>query len=263
MDVLASFYRRHLAITMEAEESGAVDGERKKKPLKLETLLEKGNKVGFRALHEAMKYQAASAARRLVNEYRVDVNPVTPLQQTPAHIAAHADFADGVEILRNSPRDVAANFALKDTHGYTAAQVAHSKLLRRQTHLILRFSVLEGGYNFHGMVSPFARSVAVHARARVNPAQEPWDEEKIAKEATRGRQLSNADCGNVPRCDDATDEEAQQDRAVTLANSRSKREKGGGLRGTGQGAGRAWPAALMSQVSVVQPFDSEMRRGKY
>ncbi|KAG3156032.1 hypothetical protein PC128_g21968 [Phytophthora cactorum] len=124
MDVLASFYRRHLA-AMEAEESGAVDGERKKKPLKLETLLEKGNKVGFRALHEAMKYQAASAARRLVNEYRVDVNPVTPLQQTPAHIAARAGFAEGVEILRNSPRDVAANFALKDTHGYTAAQVAH------------------------------------------------------------------------------------------------------------------------------------------
>ncbi|KAG3162062.1 hypothetical protein PC128_g20682 [Phytophthora cactorum] len=169
---------------MEAEESGAVDGERKKKPLKLETLLEKGNKVGFRALHEAVKYQAAS-------------------------------FAEGVEILRNSPRDVAANFALKDTHGYTAAQVAHR----------LRFSVLEGGYNFHGMVSPFARSVAVHARALVNPAQEPWDEEKIAKEATRGRQLSNADCGNVPRCDDATDEEAQQDRAVMLANSRSKRAR--------------------------------------
>ncbi|KAG6948459.1 hypothetical protein JG687_00015468 [Phytophthora cactorum] len=210
MDVLASFYKRHLAITMEAEESGAVDGERKKKPLKLETLLEKGNKVGFRALHEAMK---------------VDVNPVTPLQQTPTHIAARAGFAEGVEILRNSPRDVAANFALKDTHGYTAAQVAHSKLLRRQTHLRLRFSVLEGGYNFHGMVSPFARSVAVHARALVNPAQEPWDEEKIAKEATRGRQLSNADCGNVPRCDDATDEEAQQDRAVMLANSRSKRAR--------------------------------------
>ncbi|KAG2762521.1 hypothetical protein Pcac1_g25742 [Phytophthora cactorum] len=75
------------------------------------------------------------------------------------------------------------------------------------------------------MVSPFARSVAVHARALVNPAQEPWDEEKIAKEATRGRQLSNADCGNVPRCDDATDEEAQQDRAVMLANSRSKRAR--------------------------------------
>ncbi|KAG3134075.1 hypothetical protein C6341_g22295 [Phytophthora cactorum] len=142
---------------MEAEESGAVDGERKKKPLKLETLLEKGNK------------------------------------QTPTHIAARAGFAEGVEILRNSPRDVAANFALKDTHGYTAAQVAHS--------------------------------VAVHARALVNPAQEPWDEEKIAKEATRGRQLSNADCGNVPRCDDATDEEAQQDRAVMLANSRSKRAR--------------------------------------
>ncbi|KAG4044679.1 hypothetical protein PC123_g19896 [Phytophthora cactorum] len=160
---------------MEAEESGAVDGERKKKPLKLETLLEKGNK------------------------------------QTPTHIAARAGFAEGVEILRNSPRDVAANFALKDTHGYTAAQVAHR--------------LLEGGYNFHGMVSPFARSVAVHARALVNPAQEPWDEEKIAKEATRGRQLSNADCGNVPRCDDATDEEAQQDRAVMLANSRSKRAR--------------------------------------
>ncbi|POM75292.1 Histone deacetylase, partial [Phytophthora palmivora] len=46
-------------------------------------------------------------------------------KQTPAHIAALAGFAKGVEILRNSPRDVAANFALKDSHGSTPAQVAH------------------------------------------------------------------------------------------------------------------------------------------
>ncbi|ETP54873.1 hypothetical protein F442_00501 [Phytophthora nicotianae P10297] len=124
MDVLAAFYRRHL-VAMEAEESTAVDEEKKKKPLKLETLLEKGNKVGFRALHEAMKYQSTGAAKKLVGEYKVDVNPVTPLHQTPAHIAALSNFAEGVEILRNSPRDMATDFFMKDTHGHTAAQVAH------------------------------------------------------------------------------------------------------------------------------------------
>ncbi|KAG6616510.1 Histone deacetylase [Phytophthora cinnamomi] len=123
LDVLAAFYKQQLAAA-EADEGAGVDEGRKKKLLPLETLLEKGNKVGFRPLHEAMKYRAAGAARRLVNDYSVDVNPVTPLHQTPAHIAALAEFADGVEILRNSPRNVGANFALKDTHGCTAAQVA-------------------------------------------------------------------------------------------------------------------------------------------
>ncbi|KAL4139846.1 hypothetical protein PRNP1_015491 [Phytophthora ramorum] len=116
LDMLASFYQRHLA-AIEVDET-------EKKPLKLETLLEKGNKVGFRPLHEAMKYRAADAARRLVQEYRVDVNPVTPLRQTPSHIAALADFAEGVEILRTSPRSGGADFALTDSHGCTAAQVA-------------------------------------------------------------------------------------------------------------------------------------------
>ncbi|CAI5708857.1 unnamed protein product [Peronospora destructor] len=51
-------------------------------------------------------------------------------------------------------------------------------------------SVLEGGYNFHGrMVSPFARSVAAHTRALINPAQERWDEEEIAKEAVHEQAL--------------------------------------------------------------------------
>lgn len=125
LDVLAAFYKRQLS-ALEAEDKSAPepDGARKKKPLALETLLEKGSKVGFRPLHEAMKYRAAGAARRLVNEYCVNVNPVTPLQQTPAHIAALAEFAEGVEILRNSPRSGAANFSLEDSHGCTAAHVA-------------------------------------------------------------------------------------------------------------------------------------------
>ncbi|KAE9329314.1 hypothetical protein PF008_g15969 [Phytophthora fragariae] len=122
LDVLAAFYRRQLAAQ---ETSDAADEGQQKKPLALETLLEKGNKVGFRPLHEAVKYRAAGAARRLVSEYRVDVNPVTPLHQTPAHVAALAGFDEGVEILRKSPRDEAANFSLKDSHGCTAAQVAH------------------------------------------------------------------------------------------------------------------------------------------
>ncbi|GMF49315.1 unnamed protein product [Phytophthora fragariaefolia] len=118
LDVLVAFYRRQLA----AAEPQDGDADRKK-PVALETLLEKGNKVGCRPLHEAMKYRAAGAARRLVNELRVDVNPVTPLRQTPAHIAAFAGFDEGVDILRKSAR--VANFSLKDTHDCTAAQVAH------------------------------------------------------------------------------------------------------------------------------------------
>ncbi|KAG1689181.1 hypothetical protein DVH05_002744 [Phytophthora capsici] len=123
LDVLTSFYRQQLT-AMEAEDNAVADGEKKKTPLKLETLLEKGNKVGFRPLHEAMKYQAAETGRILVNGYAVDVNPLTPLHQTPAHIAALAGFAEGVEILRSSSRYTAATFALKDSHGCTAAQVA-------------------------------------------------------------------------------------------------------------------------------------------
>ncbi|GMF18536.1 unnamed protein product [Phytophthora lilii] len=125
LDVLAAFYRRQLAAADEEERAPAEGDEKKKKPLKLETLLEKGNKVGFRPLHEAMKYRAAGAARRLVDHYKVDVKPVTPLHQTPAHIIALAEFDEGVEILRNSPRSAAADFTMKDTHGSTAAQVAH------------------------------------------------------------------------------------------------------------------------------------------
>jgi acetoin utilization deacetylase AcuC-like enzyme/ankyrin repeat protein len=122
LDMLAAFYRRQLAVV---EAGGLEEGEeKKKKPLKLESLLERGNKVGFRPLHEAIKYRCADAARKLVSEYSVDVNTVTPLRQSPAHIAALADFAEGVEILRCSPRRDAANFALKDSHGCTAAQVA-------------------------------------------------------------------------------------------------------------------------------------------
>lgn len=51
-------------------------------------------------------------------------------------------------------------------------------------------SVLEGGYNFHGrMVSPFARSVAAHARALIHPSQELWSPEDIAKDAAHERLL--------------------------------------------------------------------------
>ncbi|KAG7389288.1 hypothetical protein PHYBOEH_007540 [Phytophthora boehmeriae] len=121
MDLLATFYQRQLSAA-HAEES-AEGGEGKKKLLKLETLLEKGNKVGFRALHEAMKYRAADAAKSLVNVYKVDVNSLSSLHQTPAHVVALANFTEGVDILRDSARQV--NFALKDTHGCTPAEVAH------------------------------------------------------------------------------------------------------------------------------------------
>ncbi|KAJ0401781.1 hypothetical protein P43SY_006035 [Pythium insidiosum] len=51
-------------------------------------------------------------------------------------------------------------------------------------------SVLEGGYNFHGrVVSPFARSVAAHARALMSQTQDEWDENLIAKEAAYERNL--------------------------------------------------------------------------
>ncbi|GLD94846.1 hypothetical protein PINS_up003471 [Pythium insidiosum] len=54
-------------------------------------------------------------------------------------------------------------------------------------------SVLEGGYNFHGrVVSPFARSVAAHARALINPTRDEWDEELIAREAAHEGHLLDA-----------------------------------------------------------------------
>ncbi|UIZ28570.1 hypothetical protein KXD40_009383 [Peronospora effusa] len=138
LDVLITFYKRHV-VAMEMEESEGVDekeeeeDEKKKKEkmkmktkfMTLETLLEKGNKVGFRPLHEAMKYRAANVAKRLVDVYNVEVNSKTSLYQTPAHIAALAGFIEGVKILRTSSRHVAADFTLKDIYGCTAAQVAH------------------------------------------------------------------------------------------------------------------------------------------
>ncbi|KAF4317164.1 hypothetical protein BBO99_00002634 [Phytophthora kernoviae] len=116
MDLLAAFYQRQIDVANAEESPEGAEG--KKRLLKLETLLEKGNKVGFRALHEAMKYRAADAARSLVNKYKVDVNSLNSLHQTPAYVVALADFAEGVEILRGSPRQVPANFALEDTYGY-------------------------------------------------------------------------------------------------------------------------------------------------
>ncbi|DAZ94873.1 TPA: hypothetical protein N0F65_008175 [Lagenidium giganteum] len=51
-------------------------------------------------------------------------------------------------------------------------------------------SVLEGGYNFHGrMVSPFARSVAAHARALVHQSGEEWNDSDVLKEAQHERDL--------------------------------------------------------------------------
>ncbi|RLN94870.1 hypothetical protein BBJ28_00024060 [Nothophytophthora sp. Chile5] len=126
LDLLGAFYRRHTAaMNPEATAAGGNSDAKRKSPPKLETLLEKGNKVGFRALHAAMKYRAGGAARRLVSDYSVDVNSLTSLQQTPAHIAALSDFGEGIAILRSSKRRVSAKFALKDGHGVTAAQVAH------------------------------------------------------------------------------------------------------------------------------------------
>uniref|UniRef100_M4BW86 Histone deacetylase domain-containing protein n=1 Tax=Hyaloperonospora arabidopsidis (strain Emoy2) TaxID=559515 RepID=M4BW86_HYAAE len=136
LDVLIAFYRRQVALVAVIEKrevgtSGDAEDDKDESetskqqvvPL-IETWLEKGNKLGFRPLHEAMKYCATATAGRLVDEYNVDVNTVTSLRQTPAHVAARANFADGVEILSNACRREAVDFTLKDMHGHTAAQVA-------------------------------------------------------------------------------------------------------------------------------------------
>jgi acetoin utilization deacetylase AcuC-like enzyme/ankyrin repeat protein len=51
-------------------------------------------------------------------------------------------------------------------------------------------SILEGGYNFHGrMISPFARSVAAHARALSCLSKEFWNEKDVEKEAAIDREI--------------------------------------------------------------------------
>ncbi|TDH69719.1 hypothetical protein CCR75_008342 [Bremia lactucae] len=121
MDELALFYRKQCAVVNGA----SLEREKKKRPLTLEKLLEKGNKIGFRPLHEAMKYQAAAAVKKLIHEYNVDVNSVTTLRQTPAHIAALVGFADGIDLLHASSRHVRADLTRQDMQGFTAAQVAN------------------------------------------------------------------------------------------------------------------------------------------
>ncbi|CEG45202.1 histone deacetylase [Plasmopara halstedii] len=116
MDMLTSFYERQFSVL--AEEKHNVSD--------LKTLLEKGNRVGFRPLHEAMKYQAAGVAKMLVSKYNVDLNLVTSLHQTPVHVAALVNFTEGFEILRHSPRSIASTLTYKDIYGFTAAQVAHN-----------------------------------------------------------------------------------------------------------------------------------------
>ncbi|CAH0515551.1 unnamed protein product [Peronospora belbahrii] len=166
LHILVTFYKRQFAAweLYEREQFDREDHEekedkktttkktiKKKKPMKLETLLEKGNKVGFRPLHEAMKYRAVGAARKLVHEYNVDMNSMTSLHQTPAHIAALVDFTEGVKILRNSSRHVAAHFTIKDKHGRTPAQVA-----RRCAFTTLEMQILAGE------AGTYAEESAVH-----------------------------------------------------------------------------------------------------
>ncbi|CAI5717587.1 unnamed protein product [Hyaloperonospora brassicae] len=151
LDVLVAFYRRHVVaatagvagvagvvagVVAEKSELGealrAGEGGTRSRyekgvadtPLAVETWLEKGNKLGFRPLHEAMKFGAAATAKKLVEDYNVDVNAVTLRHETPAHVAARANFVDGVEILRTACRKKAVDFTRKDMHGCTAAQVA-------------------------------------------------------------------------------------------------------------------------------------------
>ncbi|TMW59041.1 hypothetical protein Poli38472_007186 [Pythium oligandrum] len=92
-------------------------------------------------------------------------------------------------------------------------------------------SVLEGGYNFHGrMVSPFARSVAAHARALVCPSREEWHEETIAMEAEHERAIlegytrpaETQAIGIKKRVPTSGEEEPP---VVTTTQSRSKRAR--------------------------------------
>lgn len=87
----------------------------------LQTLLEKPNKVGFRPIHLAMKFSSARVASALVDDHSVNVNVRASLQQTPAHVAALADFQEGIAMLITSGR---ADLTLADMWGHTAAQVA-------------------------------------------------------------------------------------------------------------------------------------------
>lgn len=88
----------------------------------LAALLEKGNRLGFRPLHLAMKFRSLRVATKLLDDHRVNVNCRTSLQQTPAHIAALVGFADGARELVKSGR---VDLSLVDMWGHMAAHVAH------------------------------------------------------------------------------------------------------------------------------------------
>lgn len=120
LDAFAAFYTRQLE---QPQPPGC-------KLPSVKSLLEKGNRVGFRPLHAAMKFQSARVARQLVEDFNVNVNSVSSLQQTPGHVAALAGFAEGIVLLqRQNPSR--ADWALEDSYGHTAlvlaqkAQFAH------------------------------------------------------------------------------------------------------------------------------------------
>lgn len=92
-------------------------------------------------------------------------------------------------------------------------------------------SVLEGGYNFHGrVVSPFARSVAAHARALVHPSQQTWDAHDVAQEAAHERALlatytAAAADSDVHAVSVLSKKRSDDGEGVPLAIARSKRSR--------------------------------------
>lgn len=139
LDVFAAFYTRQAEQHQQNSkyDDSNSSSAKSKKLLTIKPLLEKGNRVGFRSLHLAMKFHSTQVARQLVAGYGVNVNSVTTLQQTPVHIAALAGFADGVTLLLEDARAASlVDLALKDSHGYTALELAKKAKFARVARLL-------------------------------------------------------------------------------------------------------------------------------
>lgn len=88
----------------------------------ISTVLERHNRVGYRPLHVAMKYQSILVAKGLLEDHHVCVSAATSnTKQNPAHIAASVGFTQGLKLLRQMDHSI---FSQEDFCGNTPIQIA-------------------------------------------------------------------------------------------------------------------------------------------
>nr|CCA19742.1 histone deacetylase putative [Albugo laibachii Nc14] len=88
----------------------------------ISAVLERHNRVGYRPLHVAMRYQSTLIAEVLVVDHHVCVSAATSnTKETPAHKAASVGFMRGLTLLQQMDHSI---FSQKDYCGKTPLQVA-------------------------------------------------------------------------------------------------------------------------------------------